>query len=149
VSNAIHGNVIMKRRVVPPILTTLPNTKQTSDDPSHQHLPTLATAQLGEQDEMFFKEGVAVTGPIRDKKKPKDPAVVSISKRRKKTLSKPRHDDLHMPGLDNFICSGDVLVKQRPTPKLLENKFAASISAVKPSRRVVNVMPAAQIVQKG
>ena len=55
-------------------------------------------------------------------------------------------DIAHDSPSDEYNFAGDVIVRKGPTPKLLENTFAASITAVKPSRRVANVLPA-QVAQ--
>ena len=67
---------------------------------------------------------------------------ISTNSAIKSKLDEMNEEFTHSSLSGEYNFAGDVVVRKGPTPKLLENSFAASITAVKPSRRVANVLPA-------
>lgn len=130
----------MKRRVVPPII----NTQSVAKETGPSELPKVATTQVGGAGDVIMKDGAVVMSQPRVSKPGKKATTRKVLKREDSKRSVKTPSDV----IDDFVCSGDVVFKQRPTPKLLEHNFAASISSVKPSRRVVNISNP-RVKQKG
>ena len=126
----------MKRRVVPPILATA---TAAPSQPDSSNLPLVSTLPTSSNDDVTSQDEVEVTSRKEKFNKSKH-----VAKRAKNSQQSPKIDHAV---IDDFILSGDVIIKQRPTPKLLEHSFAASITSMKPSRRIVN-MTTQRIVQK-
>ena len=131
----------MKRRVVPPIIST-PTVSQPASSPTD--LPTVTTLPPQSEGDTTSQDDTTITSQSKDDKQNKRKRHRAI-KRTKKITSQRVTNRASM--LDDIILSGDVIIKQRPTPQLLEHSFAASITSVKPSRKVVNIVPP-RIVQK-
>ena len=135
----------MKRRVVPPILTT--PSAAPAVDTSPTDLPVVSNAPANSGDETTSQEDAAITSRSKENKSNKRNRI-RVPKRSKKLTSHRSANKTDHVTIDDIILSGDVIIQQRPTPKLLEHSFAASISSVKPGRRIVNMSPQ-RIVQKG
>ena len=138
--------VVMKRRVVPPILNT-PAAASTTDT-SHTDLPIVSNFPPNSGDDTTTsQDSVPVTSRSKEEQSNNRPRARVTKRTKKLTSHRPANKANHVT-IDDIILSGDVIIKQRPTPKLLENTFAASISSVKPTRRIVNIAPQ-RLVQKG
>ncbi|XP_076800734.1 uncharacterized protein LOC143445483 isoform X2 [Clavelina lepadiformis] len=139
-------NIIMKRRVVPPIIpTTSPTAAKQPDRDPQLDIPVVSSGAARKFDDSSSKDVASTTRKPKTNKKRQ----VKMTNRHAQERAMRRHElDFIDPNFDDVICSGDVIVRQRPTPKLLEHSFAASITSVKPSRRIVNIAPTS-LAQQG
>lgn len=127
----------MKRRVVPPIRTTSSVSPQEAEP---NQLPLVTNISVSNSGDENNQENLMITSRTVEDKSSKANRT-RVKKRAKNATTRVTSKKNFNPMLDDIVLSGDVIIKQRPTPKLLENSFAASITSVKPSRRVVNLIP--------
>jgi len=135
----------MKRRVVPPILTASSTDPTTETSPIGLNIAVNVPPSSG--DDAISQDDANVTSRSKEDKLKKRQRVRAKKQTNKMTSHRTINKTNHVT-IDDIILSGDVIIKQRPTPKLLEHSFAASISSVKPSRRIVNIAPQ-RLLQKG
>ncbi|XP_078484884.1 uncharacterized protein LOC100185776 [Ciona intestinalis] len=121
-TNLTTGNVVMKRRVVPPIITT---------KPPEGSIPSNVPVGPAHLLNSALQAGIVRDIPAKVAKREKRTKLRKLPKRQASAAI----EDTSLP---DVICSGDVIIQDRPTPKLLESNFAASITSVKPTRRVAN-----------